>query len=1135
MNVLKVLLIFIVAPFFLVMCKSPAERMAQNASGPSNTVDRFPTSESVDAKKMTSDKMAELAGYISLHFADQGNIKNETLKRFVASSKYYIKNYPNRPEYVVGLYQIYKQVLADKTVNFFMDDDAEFKIAYKGSLKNISDAYKDLDAMAVSLAATTKDKVNYDLLAGVSVTYLRFFTNKISASLLSLAPVSSADRNYVQLRNYFVSVQRAVAVLSTIKDAQRLKNRVGQILSSAEWKNYQALARRTYVGLSESSEVDGTAGELEKAESITIGHKALQVLFQNIIADRSVASVGEKFNFVYPPESMVILDRTPFAFNEEPVRVVKPVVAAAVVKPVVDAKSLAEVKAPGDGESGLSASESVEGTTAAKPSAEGDDEKPVAVKEEKHEEAKTENTKSESAKSENAKTESVNADTAKDVADAKSDAKPTVEMKPVVSAVAVVKPATVPKPAVRFRPRKPASTEFADTVLIGNIPGQYLNQNKNEVYFGAIEIKGRLITTIQRLDMDSLAFFIKSQKDKKVILLKNDKGATAGVTCSSCQLDYDVIYPGFINLHNHTKQNNLPVWGLAKGQFLNRFEWRDWDSYTKSVSQNMNPWIQYGKPIECAAFRWSEMQAMINGTTYLQGPSVCVDKWGVKRVEDKDSYVSEKSAIQAPTDILSPNEMVFVWKTLKPIIDTGKTYEQALALTVQNYCPSLAALITPENVNLPAGLKILTDQEKLEASCGKEAGKPLPTKFVRYIYWIHSGIAGKKRFLKDPKTSAVIAHLAEGNRTDAYNNKEYEVLKLLGLNLPHINFVHGVGIEAKNYAELAKDQIGLVWSPFSNLILYGETLDIKAAHQAGVTIALGSDWLPTGSKGILEEVKLAAQYIDRNESNGYKQIFTDEYLFKMMTENPAKLINHSDISEKEAAVGRLQVGAMGSMAVATLMNANPYTNVVRNVTEKDINLVVVDGQPIYGNKNYLDQIHETYEMISDLDTVIEDSPAFSFTDVETLETLPVAEKAEKKLYEISKFANEAKFPRNSKCDFKVQKGFVNQDTLYFQRELSYFMKNTNLNLDRFSDIQKILAANVLNQSLNKISKDGDRSYAVTYFPSLYSCNDEKHLKRFTNYVKASGDDELKYNIDTRADIRKPLSGKGPAALAEMYK
>ena len=40
----------------------------------------------------------------------------------------------------------------------------------------------------------------------------------------------------------------------------------------------------------------------------------------------------------------------------------------------------------------------------------------------------------------------------------------------------------------------------------------------------------------------------------------------------------------------------------------------------------------------------------------------------------------------------------------------------------------------------------------------------------------------------------------------------------------------------------------MVWSPFSNLLLYGRTADIARAKQEGVLMALGSDWSPTGSK-----------------------------------------------------------------------------------------------------------------------------------------------------------------------------------------------------------------------------------------------------------------------------------------------
>ena len=49
----------------------------------------------------------------------------------------------------------------------------------------------------------------------------------------------------------------------------------------------------------------------------------------------------------------------------------------------------------------------------------------------------------------------------------------------------------------------------------------------------------------------------------------------------------------------------------------------------------------------------------------------------------------------------------------------------------------------------------------------------------------------------------------------------------------------------------------MVWSPLSNLMLYGGTTNIGAARSAGVPLALGSDWSPTGSKNLLNELKIA--------------------------------------------------------------------------------------------------------------------------------------------------------------------------------------------------------------------------------------------------------------------------------------
>src|SRR3546814_1706615 len=56
---------------------------------------------------------------------------------------------------------------------------------------------------------------------------------------------------------------------------------------------------------------------------------------------------------------------------------------------------------------------------------------------------------------------------------------------------------------------------------------------------------------------------------------------------------------------------------------------------------------------------------------------------------------------------------------------------------------------------------------------------------------------------------------------------------------------------------MAAHGASMVWSPLSNLLLYGQTADVAAATAAGLTIGLGSDWSPSGSKNLLGELKAA--------------------------------------------------------------------------------------------------------------------------------------------------------------------------------------------------------------------------------------------------------------------------------------
>jgi hypothetical protein len=711
-------------------------------------------------------------------------------------------------------------------------------------------------------------------------------------------------------------------------------------------------------------------------------------------------------------------------------------------------------------------------------------------------------------------------------------------------------------------------------VLIGNIPGAYLNKNKNQFYLGYVEVgSDRVITGMGPLTAANVkAFADEQKKSKSVVVLANEKS-------------YDAIYPGLLNLHNHTKQNVLPTWPSAKGQFQNRFEWRAWTNYKKSVSKNMNPWITYGAAMNCAAFRWSNLQNMINGTVYLQGPSSCINGFGIYKVEDSAAYVSAKQAVQAPTDLVYPNEMVYVWDVLRKDIEGGMTYEQALLKDIKFHCagPEIDK-VTVSNIDTTEGVKILSNKKTIETSCTKEVASLHP-KFVRYVYFIHKNIAGKKEYIKSAGRSAIIAHLAEGRRKDPYNQTEYQLIKLLGLNQPYVNFIHGVGLRGDGIAgndpsdkkdknddflDMAKHGMGLIWSPYSNLLLYGETLDIEAANAAGVRLAIGSDWVPTGTKSVLEEIKLAARYVDRTPTRDGKRklnsIFTDEYLYKMMTENSAQMINHWGTAPGEAGVGQLAPGAMGSVIAVSISNPNPYTNLVRNATEREVNLVVVDGNPIYGNVNYLQQAGYSsaqYEVFSN-EILIENqveadqfantgipkpdltklkAPAIEIDDNDADDSEQATAEAgalpqeEPFLNQLANVANDRKgiIARKDACQFKIAKAFVTPDSKRYESSIIQFERDTHLDLDRVSDIQLLLAVSSMTQSLNRISPDGDPKFAMSYFPNLYTCSDsaEKNSHRYNTYVTSDGNDELKANLAKRTENRKGVPAKA-AALAAQY-
>jgi hypothetical protein len=135
------------------------------------------------------------------------------------------------------------------------------------------------------------------------------------------------------------------------------------------------------------------------------------------------------------------------------------------------------------------------------------------------------------------------------------------------------------------------------------------------------------------------------------------------------------------------------------------------------------------------------------------------------------------------------------------------------------------------------------------------------------------------------------------------------------------------------------DEASLVWSPFSNLWLYGGTTDVVGARDAGVRICLGSDWSPSGTRNLLGELKVADLYNRKRLGAAFEA----EEIVRMVTCNPADALGW------DRRLGRLRVGLHADFVIVNpdSPDPDPYRALIES-TERDVELVAINGYPMYG-------------------------------------------------------------------------------------------------------------------------------------------------------------------------------------------
>jgi cytosine/adenosine deaminase-related metal-dependent hydrolase len=205
--------------------------------------------------------------------------------------------------------------------------------------------------------------------------------------------------------------------------------------------------------------------------------------------------------------------------------------------------------------------------------------------------------------------------------------------------------------------------------------------------------------------------------------------------------------------------------------------------------------------------------------------------------------------------------------------------------------------------------------------------------------------------IRDPKSisdDVYVPHVSEGIDAEARNEFACISTDQNGgqlLTLPKTAIIHGVGLRASDIALMAKTGTSLIWSPRTNVDLYGNTASIPLFLKYQVPIALGTDWPLSGSMNMTREL----QCVDYLNKSHFNKLLTDKQIVEMATSWAAIA------TKTDQFVGSLKVGLYADIALFDGTTNKDYRAVIE-AKPQDIHLVMRAGKPLYGSDKLIEAL-----------------------------------------------------------------------------------------------------------------------------------------------------------------------------------
>ena len=368
------------------------------------------------------------------------------------------------------------------------------------------------------------------------------------------------------------------------------------------------------------------------------------------------------------------------------------------------------------------------------------------------------------------------------------------------------------------------------------------------------------------------------------------------------------IYPGLIDLHNHVHYNHIPLWDIPC------LDESECERYEDNAINKDETWGYAGTTQRSDEGGYTNRYQW--GDNYDYGPSITWMKTNIQSQYrwDMASEQMKYAEVQA--------------------VSGGVTAMQGSPSTGTQAWDSILS----RNVEL---YNFGQDGISTCAVCGAADAD----------YTGSHLISGSE----SGTLNAWFVHLSEG--VDQSSKAEFDALWDKGLILDETIVIHGTALDSSQFSKMASVNSELVWSPLSNLLLYGDTTDVVAADQAGVEISISPDWGPSGSKNNLHELKVA----DMWNSNNLGNHFSNYELVEMVTSNPARATGWGQF------VGQVKADLYADLVVIDTFHEDPYRNLIEAI-DADVALTIVQGKAVFGDVDLMQQLQgDDWEYVNGTD------------------------------------------------------------------------------------------------------------------------------------------------------------------------